>query len=68
MKIDLSSVILWGTGRNLNKVFAPRAILMAEGAIIVLRRSHARIVKPRLWHITKGGHTVEKEFQRGGYP
>ena len=26
--------------KNLNKVIAPRVIPMAEGAIIVLRRSH----------------------------
>ena len=31
---------------NLNKVIAPRVITMAEGAIIVLRRSHPQTVRP----------------------
>ena len=33
--------------RNLNKVFVPRVIPMAEGVIIVPRRSHARTERPR---------------------
>ena len=52
--------------KNLNKVFASRVIPMAKGAIIVLRRSHTRTVRPCQWHVTKGGHTVEKEFWGGG--
>ena len=52
--------------RNLNKVIAPRVIPMAEGAIIVPKRSRLQTVRPRQWHITRGGHTVEKEFQRRG--
>jgi len=38
--------------KNLNKVFAPRVIPMAKGAIIALRRSHTQTVKPRQWHVT----------------
>ena len=52
--------------RNLNKVFASCVIPMAEGAIIVSRRSHARTIRPHQWHVTRGGHTVEKEFWRRG--
>ena len=52
--------------KNLNKVFAPRVIPMAKGAIIIPRRSHAQTVRPRQWHITRGGHTIENEFQGGG--
>ena len=48
--------------KNLNKVITPRVIPMAEGVIIISRRSHPRIVRPRQWHVTRGGHTVEKEF------
>ena len=33
--------------KNLNKAFAPRVIPMVEEAIIVLRRSNARIIRPR---------------------
>ena len=52
--------------KNLNKVFVPHVIPMAEGAIIIPRRSHAQTVRPRQWHITRGGHTIENEFQGGG--
>ena len=51
--------------KNLNKVPIPRVISMANESIIVPRRPHARAVRPRQWHITRGGYTVEKEF-RGG--
>ena len=51
--------------RNLNKVFVPRVIPMAEEAITTSRRSHARTIRPRQWHVTKGSHIVEKEFQGG---
>ena len=51
---------------NLNKVIAPRVISMAEGAVIVSRRSHPQTVRPRQWHVIRGGHTVEKEFRRRG--
>ena len=47
---------------NLNNVLVLRVIPMAEKSIIVSRRSHARIVGPRQWHVTRGGHIVEKEF------
>ena len=47
---------------NLNNVLVLHVILMAEESIIVSRRSHARIVGPRQWHVTRGGHIVEKEF------
>ena len=52
--------------QKLNKVFTPRVILMAEGAIIMPRRSHAQTVRPRQWHVTREGHTVEKELREGG--
>ena len=26
------------------------------------RRSHTQTIRPRQWHIARGGHTVEKEF------
>ena len=55
-----------GRYKNLNKVFAPRVIPMAKGAIIMLRRSYSRTVRPHQWHVTRGGHTIEKEFQGGG--
>ena len=51
---------------NLNNVLVLRVIPMAEESIIVSRRSHTRIVRPRQWHVTRGGHIVEKEFQEGG--
>ena len=52
--------------KNLNKVFAPRVIPIADEAIIVLRRSHAQTLRPRQWHVTRGGHTVKKELREGG--
>ena len=52
--------------RNLNKVIAPHVIPMAERAIIVPKRSHPRTVRPRQWHVTRRGHTVEKELWRRG--
>ena len=52
--------------KNLNKVSAPRVIPMVEKAIIVPRRSHAQTIRSRQWHVIREGHTVEKEFQRGG--
>ena len=52
--------------KNLNKVFKPRVISIVEEAIIASRRSHARTVRPRQWHVTRGGHTIEKEFLGGG--
>ena len=52
--------------QEFKKVFAPRVIPMAEEATIAPKRSHARIIRPRQWHITRGGHIVEKEFREGG--
>ena len=52
--------------RNLSKVIVPRAILMAEGAIIVPKRVHPQTIRPRQWHVTRGDHTVKKEIQRRG--
>ena len=51
--------------KNLNKVLVPRIISMAEESIIVPKRSHARTVRPRQWHVTRGGHTIEKEIREG---
>ena len=50
--------------RNLNKVIAPRVIPMAKRVIIVPRRTHPWTIRPRQWHITKGDHTIEKEFRK----
>ena len=54
--------------KNLNKVFKPRVISMVEEAIIASRRSHTRTVRPRQWHVTRGGHTIEKSFWEGVSP
>ena len=51
--------------KNLNKAFVPRVILMVEEVIIASRRSHVRTIRPHQWHVTRGGHIVEKEFRRG---
>ena len=51
--------------KNLNKVLVPRVISMAEEFIIAPRRSHARIVRPRQWHVTRRGHIVERERALG---
>ena len=54
--------------KNLNKVPVPHVISMAEEPIIVPRRPHAQTVWPRQWHVIRGGHTIEKELQRRGWP
>ena len=51
--------------KNLNKVLVPRVISIAEESIIMLRRSHARTLRPCQWHVTRGGHIVEKKYQEG---
>ena len=51
--------------RNLNKVFVSRVIPMAEETIIASRMSFARTVRSHQWHVTKRGHTIEKEFREG---
>ena len=51
---------------NSNKIPVPRVMFMAEESIIVLRRPHARTVRPHQWHIIKGSHTVKKELRGGG--
>jgi len=52
--------------KNLNKVLVLRVISMAEESIIVPRRPHAQTVRPRQWHLARGGLVVEKKFWRGG--
>ena len=52
--------------KNLNKIPVPRVVSMAEEPIIMPRRPHAQTVRPHQWHVTKGGHTVEKELRGGG--
>ena len=52
--------------KNLNKIPVPHVVSMAEELVIVPRRPHARTVRPRQWHVTRGGHTIEKELQGGG--
>ena len=54
--------------REFKKVFVPRVIPMAMEVTIVMRRSHARTIRPRQWPITRGGHTVEKELRKGVSP
>ena len=41
---------------------------MVEEATIILRRSHARTIRPHQWHVIKGGHIVEKELREGVSP
>ena len=53
--------------KNLSKVIVPRVISMAEGDITMPRRLHPRTVRPRHWHVIRGGYTVEKEFRRKGW-
>ena len=52
--------------KNLNKVLVPHVIPMVEESIIAPRRLHTRTVGPSQWHVTRGGHIVEKEFREGG--
>ena len=54
--------------KNLNKVPMPCVVSMAEESIIVPRRSHARTVRPRPWHVTRESHTIKKKFRRRGQP
>jgi len=46
----------------------PRVISKTEEANAIPRRSHPRTVRPRQWHVTKGGPIVEKELQKGVSP
>ena len=46
----------------------PRVIFIAEEPIVKSRRPHARTVRPRQWHIARGGPTAEKKFRRGVRP
>ena len=39
---------------------------IAEEANIVPRRAHIWTIRPRQWHVTRGGHTIGKEFWGGG--
>ena len=52
--------------KNLGKVPMPRVVAMAKEPIIVSRRLHVQTVRPRQWHIAKGGPTMEKRFRKGG--
>ena len=52
--------------KNLNKIPVPHVVSMAEELVIVPRRPYARTVRPRQWHVTRGGHTIEKELQGEG--
>ena len=62
----LISIIVYVRYRNLNKEIVSRVIPMAEGAIIMPRRPHPWTIRPRQWYVTRGSHTIEKEFQRRG--
>ena len=46
----------------------PCVVSMAEESIIMPRRPHAWTVRPRQWHITKRGPTVEKKLGKGISP
>ena len=52
--------------KNLNKVPVPCVVSMTEESIVVPRRPYTWTVRPRQWHVTRGGHTVEKEFRGRG--
>ena len=43
-----------------------RVISMAKEPIIVPKRPHARTLRPRQWHIARGGPSVEKKFWKRG--
>ena len=49
-----------------DEVVLPRVIPKAEEANVVLRRSHPWTVRPRQWHVARGGPTIEKEIWKGG--
>ena len=51
--------------KNLNKEPVPHVVSIADESIIVSSKPHARTVRPYQWHVTRGGHTVEKEFREG---
>ena len=48
--------------KNLNKALTPRVISIAEESIAKLRRPHACTVRPRQWHIARGGPTAAKKL------
>ena len=52
--------------KNLNKEPVPHVVSIADESIIVSSKPHARTVRPYQWHVTREGHTVEKEFREGG--
>ena len=54
--------------KNLNKAPAPHVISIAEESIAKSRRPHACTVRPRQWHIARGGPITEKKLRRGVSP
>ena len=52
--------------KNLGKVHVPHVVSMVEEPIIMSRRPHARIVRPRQWHIARGGLIIEKKLRKWG--
>ena len=52
--------------KNLGKVHVPHVVSMVEEPIIMSRRPHARIVRPRQWHIARGGLVIEKKLRKWG--
>ena len=48
--------------KNLNKAPAPHVISIAEESIAKSRRPHACTVRPRQWHIARGGPTAAKKL------
>ena len=52
--------------QKFDKVVLPLVILEAKEVNAIPMRSHPWTGRPRQWHVTRGGHTVEKELRRGG--
>ena len=52
--------------KNSDKVPVPCVVSMAEESIIVPRRPHSRIARPRQWHIARRGLAIKKNLQREG--
>ena len=65
--INMKCIYIYICGvQEFKKVFTPRVIPMAEEATITPRRLHTQTIRPHQWHVTRGGHIVEKEFWEGG--
>ena len=54
--------------KNSDKVPVPHVVSMVEESIIVPRRPHTWIVRPRQWHIARGGLAVKKSIRESVSP